>query len=301
MSSAIRVATRGSALARRQAELVVARLRRHRPGLEVTVVEVAAAGDLLPETPPADLPGDGWFSSALERSLVEGMADLAVHSAKDLPTRLDDALRVVAYLPRDDPRDAMVTRDGSPWRELRDGSRVATGSPRRAAQLLALRPGLRVEPIRGNVDTRLRRLADGAAEALMVAMAGLDRLGLAARGQPLDPHQECTPAPAQGVIAVEARTGSAAEVLAGACDDAPTRACVEAERLVLAALGGGCRLPLGVLAEADGAAGMVLSASFQSPSDGPGARPRRVTLRGPAGSGPRLAAELAARLAARLR
>ncbi|HVA21726.1 MAG TPA: hydroxymethylbilane synthase [Candidatus Micrarchaeia archaeon] len=296
MSGAIRVATRGSALARRQTEEATARLGSHDPALLCTIVLVQAAGDLEPDTPPEAMAGDGWFSSALERSLLEGEADLAVHSAKDLPSRLAPGLVVAGYLARADPRDAVVTRDGSPWRDLPAGARVATGSPRRAAQLLALRPDLSIGSIRGNVDTRLRRLAEGDADALVVAMAGLCRLGLVIGALPLDPGRECTPAPAQGAIALQARAGSIAAAAAAAVDDPVTRRCVEAERTVLAALGGGCRLPLGVLAEPEGGGRVTLTAAFADPASAPGTPLRRLTRRGDLGSVGALAADLAGAL-----
>jgi len=289
---AIRAATRGSVLARRQTELVLARLRGREFVAELTAVEVQAAGDLAPDTLPEAMAGEGWFSSALERSLATGDAELAVHSAKDLPSRLAAGMGVAAYLPRADPRDAVVTADGAPWRRLPSRARVATGSPRRAAQLMSVRPDLSIVPIRGNVDTRLERLAEGAADAVVVALAGLERLGRAAGAQPLDPYRECTPAPAQGAIAVEARRGSDAWVFVESIDDPATRLCCETERAVLAHLGGGCRLPLGVLAETVAGERVRLTAAFL-PGSGPGVGLRRRTSEGPAGEALQLAAEMA--------
>ncbi len=298
MTASLRVATRASRLARRQAAEAVERLAAHHPGLRCTIVEVAAAGDLQPDTPPAAMAGQGWFASALEQALVTGAADVAVHSAKDLPSELASGLVVAAYLPRQDPRDAVVTRTGAPWRSLGPGGRLATGSPRRVAQLAALRPDLRLEAIRGNVDTRLARLGQGAADGLVLAMAGLIRLGAAARAQPLDPMTECTPAPAQGAIAIEAPAGTAAADLAAAVDDPLTRRCVVLERAVLAALGGGCRLPLGVLAEPASApgGGLTVTAAFAPEGGGADGPVRRLTRRVVDDQPQAVGAELAAAL-----
>jgi hydroxymethylbilane synthase len=195
--------------------------------------------------------GQGWFTAELEQAVLDGRADAAVHSAKDLPTELASGLAVVAYLERADARDAWVSRDGSSLEGLRSGATVGTSSPRREAFLRALRPDLRAVPMRGNVDTRLRKLDEGEVDALLLACAGIDRLGRGDRiTERLDPHR-FVPAPAQGVIAVEARIGSTAERACERLDDAIARACVRAEREVLRRLGAGCRLPLGAWARVE--------------------------------------------------
>lgn len=258
----ITLATRGSSLALAQSQIALARLRGQSPGLAVRLEVIDSDGDLNPDAAVPDLVGQGWFSSRLERALVEGRVDAAIHSAKDLPSQLPAGLLVGAYLPRGDPRDAMVTAGGHPWRELSRGARVGTSSPRRAAQLKAMRSDLEVVAMRGNLDTRLQRVTAGEIQAVMVAVAGLSRIGRTRMGEPLDPHLECTPAPAQGAIAIEVRAKSEVAELVSALDDRTTRACVEAERAILGAMGGGCRLPLGALAEPAGDGAIALTAAW---------------------------------------
>ncbi len=268
----LRLGTRGSTLARRQSEMVADALRRR--GREVELVTVVTEGDVRP---PDTAWGEGAFVGALESVLLTGSVDLAVHSAKDVPIDAGAAasgadrgaaaasgaggvgeaasgsLVIAAYLPREDPRDALVTREPASVETLPAGARVGTDSPRRGAFLRAWRPDLRIVPLHGNVDTRLRRLDAGDVDALVLAMAGLIRLGHADRaGCPLDPGR-IPPAPAQGALAVQCRSDDAAlrELLA-ALDDAATRRCVEAEREVLRSTGGGCRAPLGALATPQG-------------------------------------------------
>ncbi|MGC1184246.1 MAG: hydroxymethylbilane synthase [Candidatus Dormiibacterota bacterium] len=244
----IALATRGSALARVQAELALAALRSAFPEEEFTEVVVDSDGDLSPAAVAPDQPGEGWFTSRLERSLRSGHVDGAVHSAKDLPTEISQDLVISAYLPRADPRDALVVAAGTHLADLPQGARIGTSSPRRAAQLLALRPDLVMVPIRGNVDTRIGKVRQGEFGGCLLAMAGLLRLGRGSEGQVLDPESECTPAPAQGAIAIQARVGTRLAEMALHIDDPSTRRCVEAERLVLTLMGGGCQLPLGALA-----------------------------------------------------
>lgn len=244
-----RLATRGSALALAQAELALEALARRFPGRSFQLQVVDSEGDLRPTEEVPDLPGQGWFTSNLERELLLDRVEGAIHSAKDLPTQGSPELVTAAYLPRGDPRDAFVTGSRVPWRDLPPGARVGTSSPRRSHQLLALRPDLRFQGLRGNVETRLRRVEEGQLDACVLARAGLDRVGREEGSQPLDPLSESTPAPAQGAIALQARAGSELAGLLCALDDGETRACVEAERSVLRHLGGGCQLPLGVLAE----------------------------------------------------
>ncbi|MFZ0167976.1 MAG: hydroxymethylbilane synthase [Candidatus Dormiibacterota bacterium] len=245
----IALATRGSALARAQTDLAIAALLARFPSEEFTAVVVDSDGDLSPASLAPDLPGQGWFTSRLELALRSGQVEGAIHSAKDLPTEIGPDVLIAGFLGREDPRDALVSRDGGNLAELAPGARVGTSSPRRSAQLLALRPDLVCDPIRGNVDTRIRKVRDGEFDACVVAMAGLIRLDRAHDGLALDPQLECTPAPAQGAIALQARVGSRFAELAAAIDDRSTRDCVQAERRVLTEMGGGCQLPLGTLAE----------------------------------------------------
>ncbi|MGD1053376.1 MAG: hydroxymethylbilane synthase [Candidatus Dormibacteria bacterium] len=288
-SGGMRLATRGSRLALAQAALAVERLSAAGiDGLETVIIRTQ--GDERSGTPVERLEGDGWFSAALELALSEGRADGAVHSAKDLPSGLAAGLGVAAFLERADCRDALVTRDGRGLGELRSGASIGTSSARRAAFLQVLHPELRVVPIRGNVDTRLRRLEDGDVDGLLLACAGLDRLGAAAQiSERLDPRI-FVPAPCQGAIAIETRYQGEAATLCAAADHPQTRVAAAAERAVLAALGGGCLLPLGAWARFDGAR-LVLTAALES-----GGELRRVELSGHATSPQELGERVAARL-----
>jgi hydroxymethylbilane synthase len=217
-------------------------------GREVVLVEVTTTGDRN-DSPLAQLGGTGVFVSALREALLEGRIDVAVHSLKDLPTGPAAGIALAAVPLREDPRDAVVARDGLTLGELPVGSRVGTGSPRRAAQLHALGLGLEIVDIRGNVDTRIRKVREGAYDAVVLARAGLARIDrLDEATEVLDPLQ-MLPAPGQGALAVETRDddGLAAEV--AVLDDVRSRAAVTAERAVLATLEGGCAAPIGVLAE----------------------------------------------------
>jgi len=240
------------------------------------------------------VPDRGLFVKELEEALLDGRADLAVHSAKDLPGELPAGLAVVAVPVREDPRDVLVGPPGG-LDALPAGARVATGSPRRAAQLLAARPDLVVAPIRGNVGTRLDKLARGEADALVLAAAGLRRLGLAPQGAAPLPVDVCTPAPGQGLLAVEGRRDDpAAAAAAAALDDAGAHACLRAERALLSALGGGCMQPVGALCEAVG--GGLRMTAFAGSEDG--TRGERVTVEGDAADPDALAREAAAALGA---
>ena len=243
----LRVGTRPSALAVAQSGLVAARLRA--AGHPAELVTVSTKGDR--SSAPIPTLGVGVFVSQLRDALVAGAVDVAVHSYKDLPTAPDPRLHLAAVPPREDPRDALVARDGLVLGELPPGATVGTGSPRRIAQLEALGLGLRVVPIRGNVDTRLAKVTSGELDAVVVAAAGLrrlDRIGEAT--ELLDPLQ-MLPAPAQGALAVECRRDEPelAALLARVLDDEATRAAVTAERAVLAALEAGCSAPVGALAD----------------------------------------------------
>ena len=248
MTAPLRLGTRASLLARTQAESVAA-LVREQLGLGVELVEVTTEGDIS-SAPLASFGGTGVFVSALREALLRGDIDLAVHSLKDLPTYPHDGITLAACPTREDPRDAIVARDDMTLGELPVGSRVGTGSPRRVAQLQALGLGLEIADIRGNVDSRIGKVRSGEYDAVVLARAGLSRIGrLDEATEVLDPLQ-MLPAPGQGALAVECRSADialAAEL--ARLDDPHTRAAVEAERAVLATLEGGCSAPIGALAE----------------------------------------------------
>jgi len=287
----IAIGSRGSALALAQATLVHEALDRGGHASRVVVIETE--GD---RRAPDTVWGEGAFVAAIERALQDGTVDVAVHSAKDVPTEQDPRLRIAAYLPRADPRDALVVRGDATERrlaDLRSDSRVGTDSPRRTGFLLALRPDLVVHPLHGNVDTRLRRLDAGETDALVLAVAGLERLGLGERiAERLEP-EIVPPAPGQGAIAIQVRGDDERmlEVAAG-LDDRPTRLAVEAERSFLSASGGGCRAPIGALATIVGDE-LDLLGGYAGPD---GTRPTIAHRRGPIASGEHLGRELATQL-----
>jgi hydroxymethylbilane synthase len=249
MSTTIRLGTRRSLLARTQSEHVADALRTAL-GCDVRLVEVTTEGDLS-AAPLASMGGTGVFVSALRDALLRGDVDLAVHSLKDLPTTPHEQIALAAVPVREDPRDVVVARDGLTLGELPAGARIGTGSPRRAAQLLALGLGFDVVAIRGNVDTRIKQVAAGEVDAVVLARAGIARLGrMDEVTEVLDPLQ-MLPAPGQGALAVECRADDidlAAQVR-DAIDDPRTRAAVTAERAVLGTLEAGCSAPVGALAE----------------------------------------------------
>ncbi|MFN8634429.1 MAG: hydroxymethylbilane synthase [Chloroflexota bacterium] len=246
--STVRVVTRGSQLALIQTQHVVDLLSARWPSLAFEVVTASTPGDRDKQTPLTTL-GQGVFVKGVEEQLLDGRVDLAVHSLKDVPTAETPGLTLGAFPLRADARDGLVCRVGRNLASLPSGARVGTGSPRRAAQLLALRSDLQMTPIRGNLDTRLRKVRDGEVDALTVAIAGMERLGrLGELDQALE-IDECTPAAGQGTLAVQCRADDtrALEILASI--DVPTiRAEALAERAFLARLGGGCQLPAGAVA-----------------------------------------------------
>ncbi|MDT4909048.1 MAG: hydroxymethylbilane synthase [Pseudonocardiales bacterium] len=240
----LRVGTRGSALARTQTGLIVSAL-----GTPAEIIHIVTEGDRS-SVALSQIGGTGVFVSALRTALLAGEIDVAVHSYKDLPTAPADGVVIAAVPSREDPRDALVARDGMTLGELPAGSRVGTGSPRRAAQLRALGLGLEIVDLRGNVDTRLGKVASGELDAVILAYAGLRRLGRSGEvTEVLDPIQ-VLPAPAQGALAIECRSSDddAIAVLA-AMNSADTATAVTAERALLAALEAGCSAPVGALAE----------------------------------------------------
>lgn len=266
--TALRLGTRRSALATTQSGWVADRLRA--AGHDVDLVEITTEGDVSGDLLTA-IGGTGVFAAAIRRALKSDQVDLAVHSLKDLPTAEEPGLVVAAVPPREDSRDVLVARDGLTLGELPVGAVVGTGSPRRTAQLAALGLGLEVRPIRGNVDTRLRLVSSGELDAVVLARAGLARLGrLDVVTEVLDPIQ-VLPAPGQGALAVECRRDRPHVLEAvSSLDDADTRACVTAERSLLAALEAGCTAPVGALAEVvEGDDGLELSLrAFAGSEDG---------------------------------
>jgi hydroxymethylbilane synthase len=247
MTTALRLGTRASVLATTQAETVAESLRAL--GREVKLVEIVSDGDRLTGS-LATIGGTGVFVGALRHALLAGEVDVIVHSLKDLPTAVFPGIALAAVPLREDPRDALVARDDQTLGELPVGSRVGTGSPRRAAQLHALALGLVIEDIRGNVDTRVAKVHSGEYDAVVLARAGLARLGrLDEITEVLDPLQ-MLPAPGQGALAIECRSGDAELMAALATlEDVATRASVDAERALLAGLEAGCSAPVGALAE----------------------------------------------------
>jgi hydroxymethylbilane synthase len=231
----LRVGSRGSRLALTQAEQAASRLRR--PGIEIALVPITTAGDRDRTKPFGEIGARGVFVKELEEALLDGRIDVAIHSAKDMTSTDVAGLAVGAYPTREDPRDALCGADS-----IRPGMRIGTASARRRAQLLALEPTLSIEPLRGNIDTRLRKRGERGLDAVVLAAAGLERLGLAREiGHRFDPD-ELLPEAGQGALALQVRAGE--EDLVAAADDAETRRRVEAERACVAAIGGGCLAPI---------------------------------------------------------
>lgn len=297
MQRTVRVGTRGSTLARTQTEWVVARLRERQPHLRVETRIIRTLADAVQDKPLNQFRERGVFVREIEHALLDGEIDFAVHSMKDLPSDLPTQLTIGAIPEREDPRDALVARAPVPEGEgglpLPRGAVVGCSSLRRRAQLLHRRPDLRVVDLRGNVDTRLRKLESGAMDAIILAAAGLSRLGLSARVTAYLPEALSLPAVCQGALAVQCRADDAA-VLAALLelDDPATRTCVTAERAVLAALGGGCAVPMGALARL--ADGMLTIQGVVAHPDG--TKLIREACSGPAEEPERIGRELGERL-----
>lgn len=266
MTSSLVLATRRSALALAQSR-AFARTLELKAGVTITELQIVTSGDRFQQERLQDIGGKALFVKELEEALLAGSADLAVHSIKDVPSELPPTLALVCIPEREDPRDVLVSQGNVGLMQLRDGARVGTSSLRRAVCLKAVRPDLDIQPLRGNVDTRLRRVEEGAYDAIVLALAGLKRLGLEARASEVLDAEVCLPAVGQGALGIEAReaderTRSALAVL----EDPEARILVSAERAVMAAVFGSCRLPVaayarhlgdelvldGLLAEADG-------------------------------------------------
>lgn len=269
----IRIGTRASPLALAQTEAVRRLLIRHQPDLAaagaIEVVPIRTSGDRVQDRTLADLGGKGLFTRELDDAMLAGAIDLAVHSVKDVPTWLPEGIILAAFLPREDPRDALISRDAPSLAALPAGSVVGTASLRRQAQVIWRRPDLRVIPFRGNVETRLAKLAAGEADATLLALAGLRRLGLADRATAVLAADEMLPAVGQGAIGITCRATDKAncELLAG-IDDARTGHAVAAERAMLAVLDGSCRTPIGGLAETECDGGLWLRGLVARPDGG---------------------------------
>lgn len=250
MPDLLRLGTRTSRLARWQAEHVADALRQAWPGLDVELVPFVTQGDKTLDKPLPEIGGKGLFTAELEASLLDGRIDLAVHSLKDLPTDDPDGLTVGATTEREDPRDAWISPDGRSLEDLPEGATVGTSSLRRGAQLLRVRPDLVIRSIRGNVETRIRKVHEEDYDAGVLALAGLTRLGIEDRAHGTLDLDTMLPAPGQAALGIQVRAdgGEAARFVA-ALDHPETRASVTAERGFLAGLGGGCSAPIGALAE----------------------------------------------------
>ncbi len=267
----LRIATRRSQLAVAQAQWVARRIARAHPTLRIELVEVTTTGDLDRVSPVATLTEVGAFARAVQQAVLEGRADLAVHSCKDLPVEGPDELQAF-YPRREAPWDVLC---GSTLAALRPGARIGTGSPRRSAQLSLLRPDLIVEDIRGNVDTRLRKVAEGEFDAVVLAEAGLRRIDRADEISHRFPLTEMVPAPGQAALAVEVPVDSETAEVVSVIDDQTTRLAVEAERTVLARTGAGCRAALGAYATIDDDGTIVLHGFVRDEK-----RPRTAERRG---------------------
>jgi hydroxymethylbilane synthase len=249
----LRIGTRGSRLALAQAEIVRGQLLDIQPDLRLELTELTTKGDLLQDRPLVEIGGNGLFATQIEVALREGEVDMAVHSAKDLPSIIAPDLALAAFLPRADPRDVLISVSGKSLGELPVGARIGTSSPRRAVQIAALRPDVELLDIRGNVDTRLRKLQEGGYDAIVLAAAGLARLGLLDQVTEWLDSKKLLPAVGQGALAVEVRAGDGEMLrLASMLDDADTSVAVLAERAFLARIGASCTLPVAAFGRVDG-------------------------------------------------
>jgi hydroxymethylbilane synthase len=293
----LRIGTRGSPLALAQAETTRARLAAVRPELAaqgaIEIVAIRTSGDRITDRPLAEVGGKGLFTKEIEEALREARVRLAVHSAKDMETSLPAGLAIGAALTREDPRDALLAAGGGLFQDLPRGARIGTSSLRRAAQLRARRPDLAIVPLRGNVDTRIRKLANGEADATILALAGLKRLGLAGRASEILGLDLMLPAPGQGTIALECNADDTEmlELLRLVGDAASLRA-LECERALLASLDGSCRTPIAALAAIAG--NEVALDGLYATLDGQSIW--RTARRGPAADAVRLGADAGAEL-----
>jgi hydroxymethylbilane synthase len=290
------IGSRGSALALAQTSWVKEQIFRHFPEAELAVKVIKTSADRDATASIRSGSAIGVFVKELEQALVDGEIDLAVHSMKDLPTRIPPGLRIGAVPEREDARDALVSATGESLSKLPEGARVGTGSLRRQAQILARRPDLKIMEIRGNIDTRLKKLEDGAYDAVVLACAGLNRLGLQNRIVARLSLQEMLPAPGQGALAIEARANDRRlEPIAAALNHPATSAAVAAERSFLQRMGGGCNVPVAVHARLTGSF-MEIDGLVASPD---GRRIVRDSVRGSADGAQDAAVRLAEEILAR--
>ncbi len=295
-SPRLRFATRASQLALVQTELAIAALNAANAKIETETVEVSTEGDRDRETPLTVLGGRGVFVRAVEEALLTGAADIAVHSLKDVPTDVPAGLTLAAFLPREDPRDVLVASGGRRLADLAAGARVGTSSRRRVALLRAMRPDLETLDIRGNVDTRLRKVADGEYDGAILAAAGLRRLGRFDEATQVFEEMAFMPAPGQGTVVLQCRDDDDATIeLLSTIDDTETRIAAEAERGFLAALGTGCSLPVGAYARLSGD---LLALRGMIGSDEDGTLPAFGDVTGPPAEAEALGRGLAERLLA---
>jgi len=304
MTQAVRelvIGTRGSRLALWQAEWVQARVRALEPGLAVSLKTITTTGDQILDTPLATIGGKGLFVKEIEEALLRGEIDLAVHSMKDVPTRLPEGLAILAIPERDDPRDALISRGGLTLAQLPVGACIGTSSLRRQAQVLHVRPDLTIQMLRGNLDTRLRKLDAAEYDAIILAAAGLRRLGWSDRVTEYLAPEVCLPAIGQGALALEGRSDDVfVRELAGRLEHGPTRVAVTAERALLERLEGGCQTPIAAYATMTGEseamnadAQLSLNAVVASVN---GSRLIRDTIQGPVAEAQTLGVQLAERL-----
>ena len=255
MTQAIRelvIGTRGSELAVWQAEWIQTRLRELEPGLSVSLKRIKTTGDRILETPLAMIGGKGLFVKEIEEALIRAEIDLAIHSMKDVPTQLPDGLEILSIPAREDPRDALISREGDVLQNLPSGARIGTSSLRRQAQMLHARPDFKVMMLRGNLDTRLRKLDAGEYDAILLAAAGLRRLGLEQRITEFLSYDVCLPAISQGALGLEGRADDQfVRTLVGRLENPAARIAVAAERAFLERLEGGCQVPIAAHATID--------------------------------------------------
>ncbi len=296
MAQAVRelvIGTRGSKLALWQAEWVHARLRQLEPGLAVSLKRIKTTGDKILDTPLATIGGKGLFVKEIEDALLRGEIDLAVHSMKDVPTHLPAGLEILSIPEREDPRDVLISRNGVTLKQLEAGSRIGTSSLRRQAQLLNVRPDLSIQILRGNLDTRLRKLEAGEYDGIILAAAGLRRLGWTDRVTEYLSPEVCLPAIGQGALALEGRADDPfVRDAAARLEHRPTRIAVTAERALLERLEGGCQVPIAAYATIAGDR-LTMSALVAGVN---GRRLVRDSIQGPVTEAHKLGTRLAERL-----
>lgn len=297
MNEQLTIGTRGSPLALVQARLVCRGLRTAHPGLRVALRVIRTSGDKARDRPLAEIGGKGLFTREIDEALLDGRVDLAVHSLKDVPSRLPDDLVLACHLEREDPRDAWIARDSHGLEALDSGAVVGTSSPRRAAQILACRPDLRVAPLRGNVGTRLAKVADGTVDATLLALAGLRRLGRGDAASAVLEPERMLPAVGQGTIAIACRRGDdETRRRLAPLNHAPTATAAAAERAMLVRLDGSCRAPIAGLARLSHDGSLTLDGLVARPD---GSDLIALSDRAAPGDAAALGADVGARLAER--